>query len=129
MEPVFPPAQLTSVITAAFADKDAAGSVTEAEAVVEHPLLSVTVTVYVPVVSEVAVDDVCSGTVDHEYVYEGVPPETEIAIEPFSPPWQLTLVTAPSTPARSCGLTTKVAGEPIIVVVHPATTIELSSKL
>jgi len=35
---------------------------------VEHPLASVTVTVYVPAVNPVAVWVVCAGAVFHEYV-------------------------------------------------------------
>ena len=82
-----------------------------------------------PVVSPVAMEAVCSGTVDHKYVYPDVPPETETSIEPVLSPKHDTSVTVPLTPASSCGLTTKFTAGSGMGVVQPKTVIESSLKL
>ena len=54
----------------------AAGWVIVLDAVVVQPLLSVTVTIYVPAAKVVAVAVVCAGDEFHEYEYGAVPPVT-----------------------------------------------------
>jgi hypothetical protein len=63
-----------------------AGEPTVVVAVVIHPLESVTVTVYVPAVSPVAVIVVCTGELFHEYVYGEVPPAGTAVAVPSDPP-------------------------------------------
>jgi hypothetical protein len=65
-------------------DVNAVGSVTVDVAVVEQPLASVTVTVYVPATKLLFVAVVVP--FDHAYVYAGVPPFAATATSPFEPP-------------------------------------------
>jgi hypothetical protein len=59
------------------------GEVTVTEAVCEHPLASVIVTVYPPAASPVAVEPVCPDGFQ-EYVYGDVPPEAVTLALPFA---------------------------------------------
>ena len=71
-------------------------------AVCIQPLASVTVTVYVPALSPVAVGVVCTGVVFHEYVYGAVPPVAFTVAVPLFPPLHNTFV-EPATTALSTG--------------------------
>ena len=57
-----------------------------------HPFESVTVTVYVPGASPVAVEVVCKGTVDHEYVKGAMPLLAATVADPFAESLQSTFV-------------------------------------
>ena len=60
-------------------------------AVAVQLLASVTVTVYGPAISPVAVAVVCTGSVFHEYVYGPVPPAEVAVAVPVAPPKHFTL--------------------------------------
>src|SRR5436189_43716 len=81
-EPFVPPLHVTLVTTCVVVIGGGCVIVTDVVAV--HPLLSVTVNVYVP-----AVSPACDGVI----VYPGVPPLGVITTEPFVPPLHVTLVT------------------------------------
>ena len=91
--PVFPPLQNTftcDVVTAILFDGAVINTLALCDTV--HPLLSVTVTVYVPGVADkpVAVCVLCAGVVFHTYVNTPLPPATIAVALPVFPPLQNT---------------------------------------
>lgn len=92
----------------------AGGSVNVTDAVVMQPFASVTVTVYDPAISAVAVAPVPPAGA-HEYEYGAVPPEAVTVAEPLLPPKQRMfaelVIVAPGPPVF--------ATFAVAVVVHP----------
>ena len=83
-----------------------------AVAVAVHPFASVTVTVYVPAISPVAVGVVCTGVVFHEYVYAGVPPAGVTVAVPVVPPKQFTFVPVAVAVKATAGASYEIFGLP-----------------
>ena len=80
------------------------GAVTSMLDVYIQPLASVTVTVYVPAVSPVAVVVPCGGTEFHDITYGAVPPATPLIVAvPLLPPRQLTLVAVSGSAVMAVG--------------------------
>ena len=90
-EPLLPPLQLTFVV-AVVALSDAIGWVIVAALIVEHPFISVIVTLYVPAI-KLFIFCVVEPPVQL-YAYGVVPPLTVSVTAPLLPPLQLTLVVA-----------------------------------
>ncbi len=104
--PVELPKQST-LVPEMLAASAAAGCVITTEAVVEHPLASVTVTEYVP---EAKLDkSSLVAPLDQRYVYAVVPPDTERLAAPVELPKQSTLVPEieAASAAAGCVITTE----------------------
>jgi hypothetical protein len=104
--PLLPLLQLTFVIDVTL-DVSPAGCVMVTVWVLVQELASVMVQVYVPAARPVAVAAVPPAGAQ-EYVYEGVPPETEIVAAPLLPPLQLTFVVdkTPDVSTEGCVIVT-----------------------
>ena len=86
-EPLFPPLQLTLDVEAMLALRGEGCDTTTIEELV-HPLLSVTVTLYVPAESDAMLVEL--DPLLQLYMYEAVPPDAVAEALPSVPPLQLT---------------------------------------